>query len=141
MARWGGGGDGEAHRLLKDWSEGNGTEAARGTGTGATWNCAVDSNITNQATDCTGPRAWEMGQPNNPAVHPWHQTPSDTITITNGQTGTVEYDVTADVAAFLNGWYTNYGWIIKKTDEGQTGSVTFGTKESPYVAQLVVTFR
>jgi Tol biopolymer transport system component len=130
----------DVHRLLKDWAEGNGTDSSRGTGSGATWNCAIDSAIQNQATDCTGATAWEMGQPNNPGVHPWYATASGTTNITNNQAGVVEFDVTADVASFVSGSSDNYGWLIKKTAEGQNGQVSFGTKEGSAVAQLVVTY-
>ena len=121
------------------WTEGNGTESNRGTGEGATWNCAVDSDIANVVKNCKV--VWEMGQPNNLAVHPWTQIPTDTQTITNTQTGIVEYDVTQDVAAFVNGTSDNFGWILKKTDEGQNGSIEFGTKESLFTPQLVVTYQ
>lgn len=131
----------DVHRLTKDWAEGNGTENDRGTGGGATWECAVDTNIQNQAKNCSGPTVWEMGQPNNPSVHPWDATASASQTITNGQSGIAEYDVTADVAAFLGGSSDNYGWMIKKTNEGQNGQVSFGTKESSFAPELVIVFQ
>ncbi len=131
----------DVHRLLVNWIEGNGTENSRGTGSGATWNCAIDSFIQNQAKNCSGSSEWEMGQPNNPAVHPWVASPSATQTITNNQTGIVEYDVTVDVASFVNGSNSNYGWLIKKTNENQNGQVSFGTRESSSVPRLVVTYQ
>jgi hypothetical protein len=131
----------DVHRLIADWIEGNGTDSVRGTGYGATWNCAIDSFIQNQAKDCSGSSLWEMAQPNNSSVHPWAQALSATQTITNNQSGVVEYDITSDVASFLNGSSTNYGWIIKKTDEGQNGQVSFGSKESSNVPQLIVTYQ
>lgn len=132
----------DLHRLISDWAEGNGTDNDRGTGSGATWSCAIDSLIQNTAKDCSGSTEWEMGQPNNPLVHPWIATASATQTITNNQTGIVEFDVTADVAAFANGSSNNYGWIIKKTAEGQNGQVSFGTKEgSGVAAELVITYQ
>jgi hypothetical protein len=131
----------DVHRLIANWAEGNGTESDRGTGSGATWNCAIDSLIQNQAKNCSGATEWEMGQPNNPAVHPWVQTASATQTITNNQSGVVEFDVTSDVSSFLDSTNQNYGWIIKKTVEGQNGQVSFGTKESASVPQLVVTYQ
>jgi hypothetical protein len=82
-----------------------------------------------------------MGQPNNPAVHPWIQSATATQTITNNQTGVMEFDVTTDISNFLNGTNQNYGWIIKKSNEGQNGQVSFGTKESTSVPQLVVTYQ
>lgn len=131
----------DIHRLIADWTEGNGTENSRGTGSGATWECAIDSLIENQAKNCSGTTEWEIGQPNNPSVHPWIQTASDTQTITNNQSGVVEFDVTSDVTSFLNSTNQNYGWIIKKTNEGQNGKVSFGTKESASVPQLVVIYQ
>lgn len=129
------------HRLLSNWAEGNGTEDSRGTGSGATWACAIDGNIANQSKNCFGTTEWTMGQPNNISVHPWIETPTDTQIITNGLTGVVEYDVTADVAAFVNGTANNFGWLIRKTLEGQSGSISFGTKESTYTAELAVTYQ
>lgn len=138
---WGSGRTIDIHRLISDWAEGNGTENDRGEGSGATWNCAIDTIIQNQVKDCSGTTEWEMGQPNNPSIHPWIQTPTATQTITNNQTGTVEFDVTPNVASFLNGSTTNFGWIIKKTEESQTGQVSFGTKESIYPPQLVIIYQ
>jgi hypothetical protein len=127
----------DVHRLISDWVEGNGTENDKGTGSGATWNCAIDSIISNTAKNCSGSTEWNMGQPSN---HPWMQAATDTEVIITNQTGIVEYDVTSDVAAFMNGT-SNYGWLIKKTNENQTGQVSFGTRESSSVPQLVVTYQ
>ena len=130
----------DVHRLLVDWVEGVGTEDNKGTGSGVTWNCAVDLDIHNQAKNCSGATEWEMGLPNNPAVHPWAQIATDSKIIASGQTGTVEYDVTPDVQSFMGGT-ANYGWLVRKTNESQNGSVSFGTRESAYASQLVVTYQ
>ncbi|HEX8763286.1 MAG TPA: DNRLRE domain-containing protein [Candidatus Saccharimonadales bacterium] len=131
----------DVHRLLTDWSEGTGTETNRGSGPGATWNCAIDDQISNQVKNCSGTTEWQMGQPNNPLVHPWVLSPSASQLITNGQTGAVEYDVTADVTDFVNGTFTNYGWLVKKTNEGQNGQVSFGTRETVTPPQLIITYQ
>ncbi len=131
----------DVHRMLADWAEGTGTETNRGSGPGATWNCAVDSQISNQAKNCAGNTEWEMGQPNNLSVHPWASVASASQLITNAQTGVVEYDVTADVTDFMNGTFSNYGWLVKKTNESQNGQVSFGSRESATPPQLVVTYR
>lgn len=131
----------DVHRLLVDWIEGNGTNYDRGNGYGATWNCAIDSAIQNQAKDCNGAEQWEMGQPGNPSIHPWVQSPSSSQTIINNQTGFVEYDVTSDVASFITGSNMNYGWLLKKSEEGQNGQVSFGSRESSFAPELVVTFQ
>lgn len=65
---------------------------------------------------------------------------SDSQTISHGQRG-VEYDVTADVAAFVTGASPNYGWILRKADEGLAGLVSFGTRESTSVGQLIDTYQ
>jgi hypothetical protein len=131
----------DLHRLISDWIEGNGTENDRGTGNGATWNCAIDSLIQNLVKDCSDSTEWEMAQPNNPSVHPWIETPTDTQTITNNQTGIIEYDVTQDVTQYLDGSTNNYGWLLKKTNEAQAGQAEFGTKESQFTPQLTITYQ
>jgi hypothetical protein len=61
--------------------------------------------------------------------------------ITNGLEGQyIEFDVTADVQAFLDGT-ANYGWIIKKTQEGQTGSINLSSREgSANNPELIIFF-
>jgi hypothetical protein len=130
----------DVHRVLKTWAEGDGTENDRGTGLGTTWACATDNQISNQAKDCSGATEWEMAQPNNPATHPWLETPTATQLITNDQSGVVEFDVTTDIVAFLDNIF-NYGWLVKKTNEGQNGQVSFGTKESAFTPQLIITYQ
>lgn len=131
----------DIHRLTSDWTEGNGTESDRGLGEGATWNCAIDNLIENQTKGCNGITEWEMGQPNNPAVHPWIETATATQMITNNQTGTVEFDVMTDIEEFHSGNINNYGWIVKKANEGQAGMVSFGTKESQFSPELIITYQ
>lgn len=130
----------DLYRMLTDWVEGNGTQNDRGTGSGVTWSCAIDSNVANQAKNCSGDTEWEMGQPNNPSVHPWVQAVTATQTIINNQTGIVEFDVTGDLVSFMTGT-DNYGWLLKKTNENQNGQVSFGTRESQLVPQLIVTYQ
>ena len=92
----------DLHRLTKVWTE-----------LGATWNCAVDSNPANAKADCSGATAWQMILgPGNP----WVATPTATVLMKNGQTGTVLLDVTADVRAFVAGTQPNVGWLLRKTN-------------------------
>jgi hypothetical protein len=131
----------DLHRLLDDWIEGNGFNdkptsmstsqfndlKTRGTGLGVTWKCATDNEINNQQTDCS--TQWDGST--------FYQLPTDTITIfkNNPPTGTVktvgwiEFDVTSDLETFLTTGQ-NYGWIVKKTEEGATGLVEFTTGEA-----------
>jgi hypothetical protein len=130
------------YRLTSDWAEGNGFNSegsppTRGSGPGATWACAVDSEIANQTDNCSGSTTWEMRKPNQPELHPWMQQATGSALISNGQLGSVTFDVTADVQAFLAGT-ANSGWIVKKEVEGQPGYVNFGSRESNSAPLLIL---
>ena len=143
----------DVHRLLADWTEGNGFNdkpesmplsqfnaiKTRGDGLGVTWKCATDTEINNQQTNCSP--QW------NGAT--FNLTPTNTITIfkDNPPTGTVktvgwiEFDVTSDLQTFLSNTEPNYGWIVKKTEEGAPGIVEFTSDESPAnTPELVLVF-
>ncbi|MDB4984991.1 MAG: hypothetical protein JWN04_169 [Myxococcaceae bacterium] len=55
--------------------------------------------------------------------------PSASVTVADGATGTISFDVTRDIAAFLQGT-PNYGWVIK--DNGFNDGITanFATREA-----------
>ncbi len=97
----------DAHRLTANWTE-----------AGATWNCGVDSIPSNSSPNCA--TQWAGGQ--------FAEEPSDTVLHTNGLTGWIQFDVTADVLAFLSGTQ-NFGWIVKKTEEGQNGQVEYTSRQ------------
>ncbi|MCM2269212.1 MAG: DNRLRE domain-containing protein, partial [Thermoanaerobaculia bacterium] len=97
----------DAHRLAAPWSEG-----------GVTWNCASDANPSNQQADCSP--HWNGG-----SVLP---APSATVLHSNGLRGATRFDVTADVGAILDGG-EHYGWLIRKTNEGQSGLVEYVSSE------------
>ena len=119
-----------AHPLLVDFTEGNGknagvpgAEATRGNGSGVTWACATDSQIANQRPDCSA--RWDGGTFGPATALP--------VVHTNGQSGEVQWDVTADVVAGAT------GWVIKKTNEGQSGQVAYSSKEGTAPPQLILT--
>jgi hypothetical protein len=112
-----------AHRLTVAWTE-----------QGATWNCPNDTNPVNSSKDCT--TDWEMSQS---GPWPFVTAPSASILHSNNQLGWVEWDVTADVTAFLTGAAPNYGWIVKKELEGQTGSVDYSSREGSFKPELKIT--
>ena len=118
-----------AKRMLVDWAEGNGDGINPGSGNGATWNCAVDSDISNTSTDCT--TAWDLF-----GDSAWAGT-SDSLAVSKGQEGYVEFDVTADVLSFLNGT-ANLGWTIQ-VGENQSSDILFHSKESGNGPQLIIT--
>lgn len=88
----------DAHRLLAAWSE-----------DAATWNCGVDAVPTNSKADCSP--TWGGGT--------FAEEPSDTVLLTNGLSGWVSFDVTADVRDMATGG-ANHGWLVKKTKRGRT---------------------
>ncbi|MEP7012842.1 MAG: DNRLRE domain-containing protein [Acidobacteriota bacterium] len=98
----------DAHRLTADWTE-----------PGATWNCAIDTIPTNGAPNCT--TQWAGGT--------FAAAPSATVLHTNGQTGTVAFDVTADLPAVVAG-NPSYGWLVKKNDETKSGKADYASREA-----------
>lgn len=114
-----------AYKINSDWIEGNGWNVdnnVSGSGTGVTWSCNVDSNISNNQKDCTV--QWDGGN--------FNLSPTSTMVITNSMINQwIEFDVTSDVQGFLSGADSNYGWLIKKTgDDSLNGSIEFASKES-----------
>ena len=111
------------HRLAVPFAEGNGqwfgmpsSSRTRGTGPGVTWNCAVDTQIGNNAANCGTP--WNggstvAGAASARAVH------------TNGLTGPVEWDVTADVLQALSENATSIQWLIRREAENDNGSALY----------------
>jgi hypothetical protein len=97
----------EIHRLTANWTE-----------TGATWNCAIDTQPTNSKPDCA--TQWEGGT--------FEEDSSDTVTHTNDERRRVQFDVTADVAAFLTGT-ANQGWLLKREEEAGAGRVDYASRE------------
>jgi hypothetical protein len=107
---WGASGaDLAAYALLQDFTEGNGhvfrdPSPSRGNGPGVTYRCATDTAIENSSTDCNP--TWDGGT--------FSATPTDTTLVTNTTTGTIEFDVTADVKAGQSEW-------LVKTPNGERG--------------------
>lgn len=114
----------ELHRLTRAWTE-----------LGATWNCAVDSIPTNSSPNCGGATAWDM---DHVASYPWAAAVTASAVIHTNQQGVVTLDVTADVAAFVGGSQPNYGWVLRKTDEGAPGRVEFSSSEGQAPPRLAV---
>jgi hypothetical protein len=123
--------------LLDEFTEGDGqslgvakSEATRGSGPGVTWTCPTDDEIADNRADCPDPRNAEPSRPATaePRLH------------TDGLTGEVQWDVTADVRAGAT------AWVIRKQNETRSGQVrdysregslrTFGDMSRP--SQLIV---
>ena len=97
----------DVHRMTEAWTE-----------TGATWSCAVDANPSNSQPDCAA--QWNGGT----------FAPAATASVlhTKELAGWVSFDVTSDVAAFVNGT-SNHGWLLKKTDERKSGQVAYDSRQ------------
>jgi parallel beta-helix repeat protein len=115
------------HRLAASFAEGNGQwfdlpsdSRMRGSGTGVTWNCAVDSSIANMSADCAA--LWNGGS----AVA---GSPSASTLHTNGLTGAVEWDVTADVLQALAENALSVQWLIRRAAENQSGRAIYHSRE------------
>jgi hypothetical protein len=117
-----------AHRALKPWTE-----------SGATWNCAVDSNPANfLGADCSGATKWSMVSPDA-----FVTTATGTGTLPLIRTGLVEVDVTQDVRNFKTDPFNtpNHGWLLK-TGLDVIGEVAaLASSESATPPQLVLTIR
>jgi hypothetical protein len=97
-----------AHRMTADWTE-----------LGATWHCPIDTNTGNSAPDCAS--QWDGGT--------FALTATSTVLQTNTANQYLSWDVTADIAAFLSGT-PNYGWVIRKDVESQSGSVDYNSRQA-----------
>ena len=108
------------HHLKRDFEEGNGintgpeVDQTRGTGEGATWECAADQDISNNKGDCAKGDKWKGAKKRGKAV--------DKVKINNGLTGTVTFDVTKDV---MDG---RTRWVIHVNGK-KKGSIVFFSQE------------
>ncbi len=69
---------------------------------------------------------------------PFQAFPTKGAVIQTNQTGWIEWDVTADVAAFLAGSVPNNGWIVRKLNTA-AGQADFSSREGANAPQLVIT--
>jgi RHS repeat-associated protein len=115
----------EAHRLRHGWEEG-----------ASTWNCAADSDPQNTSPDCSGDSAWRMRGPLSQI--PWLEPATATALVSSGQSGTLELDVTRDVACGLSGLAPFDGWLLDKGGEAGPGVLALGSLESFDGAALLI---
>lgn len=116
------------HRMLQPWVVDR-----------VTWECAEDSNPGNEFRDCSGLSAWDMGA-SDPADRPYEPIATD------GQLAEITYgaemvwDVTSDVAGFMEGDFQNFGWLFSKPDEPWLGFISFFSKEGGIPGRLELEF-
>lgn len=100
-----------AHRALTQFYEGNKNGVAPDPGQdGSTWDLR----------NANGSVAWAGGA-GGAAGSDWVASATDSVSIT-GTGASFDWDVQADVAAWVAGMATNYGWWIINTDEVTTNS-------------------
>jgi murein DD-endopeptidase MepM/ murein hydrolase activator NlpD len=112
------------HRMLVPWKE-----------HGATWRCADDADTSDRSCDGT---PWPLERKVGADVLPWAAEPSATARIRKFQRGTIAFDVTEDVEAFLEGRIENLGWVVKKAVELLSGHVQFASRESGSPPELAL---
>ena len=112
----------QAYAILDQWVEGNGrffglpiSQKSKGSGSGVTWSCHIDTNIANHRADCF-PR-WQGGDT--------YPEPTNSVHIVNGLTGSISFDVTEDVIAGVN------SWLIRREPGSPSGHIRFFAKEHP----------
>ncbi|MDQ0920260.1 Ig-like domain-containing protein [Paenibacillus sp. V4I5] len=118
----------DAHRLLVNWTEGNGSndevkQKVRGTGNGVTWNSPSDTDISNQNDDGN---KWDMLNPGKVSKQGGKYADATAAGFShyNDLSGKVTWDVTNDVKVGAG-----FGWLIKKTEEGASGKVIYYSRE------------
>ena len=74
-----------------------------------------------------------------PWPRPWGEPASASVTIVEGQTGTLALDVTADLQGFLAGTYANHGWLLKKLPVDSDGRLTLASRETAHPPVLRIT--
>ena len=113
--------------LSQHFTEGNGKtfmipvtqQPTRGTGPGATYNCANDGDVANEAADCQQP--W-----NGAAVASGPLTSS--VLFNNPTTGQIAWDVTEDLRPGTT------GFLLRKVVESDNGRVEFYSREGARTA-------
>lgn len=131
----------DVHRFLTNWTEGNGLNQDvpgpsqnRGSGSGVTWNAPTDTAIENTATDALGGVQWRGGKV-QPDTDPdtFHYAPATATGVPHMNDipalTVLSWDVTADVQAGAG-----FGWLLKKTNEGQNGQVHYYSREGAATA-------
>jgi hypothetical protein len=121
-----------AHRVIKPWTE-----------SGATWNCAIDSNPSNNNLDCSGPTRWSNAGGDFIAT----ASGSVLLPLTLGS-AVVEIDVTEDVREFKlrtdnegSVGEANYGWLLKSLIDLPLDPTSIASSESSTPPQLVLQVR
>jgi len=128
--------------------EGNGNnfpkkDSPHGDGAGATWNCSIDSDVSNEAMDCDAAHVWGGG-----INHQGPGTASDQPIQNDMANGTqITFDVTADVQAGLGPldatfmtWFvrTNNGVVSFYSLQGAQ-ALAPGVQDPPFAPKLIIT--
>jgi len=63
---------------------------------------------------------------------------TDRVKVSDITSGTIQFDVTKDVKAWLNNKEDNNGWLIKKDRESKDGVIVFSSKEGSHAPKLIL---
>jgi len=134
------GGAVELHEMTVDWPEGTGTVWG---GHGPSWVCPDDRNTSwfgNLFNNCPWGQSWGM-QPWDFAPRPYEATPTASRGLQTFGTGTLRFNVTDDVQAYLDGTRVNRGWIVMGSVDLLSGEyVNFGSRESGAPPKLLIRY-
>jgi len=114
----------DIHHLQTDFVEGNGinmgpeVDQFPGTGVGSTWACAADQDISNNEDNCAREDEWKGAKKRGKHT--------DRIRLVNDITGTVSFDVTADLQEGRTRW-------VIDADGQNGGNIVFFSKEGAVV--------
>jgi len=89
------------------------------------WN---ESDVTWQCDHCSG--GWAGGN--------FSSKETDRLKVADITSGTIQFDVTKDVKAWLTNKEDNNGWLIKKERESKDGIIVFSAKEGNHAPQLIL---
>jgi RHS repeat-associated protein len=122
-------GDGtvSVHRMTMAWTE-----------MGATWDCANDTATWNFWSDCTLANRWGFDW-GDPYPQPYVSQATASKYVSALQTGTIRFDVTADVQQFLANPSSNRGWLIKAGRDFVMVQVHFKSRETTDKPRLLIT--
>ncbi|HEX7480563.1 MAG TPA: esterase-like activity of phytase family protein [Polyangiales bacterium] len=113
----------QVYKLTQAWSE-----------SGATWNCANDTDPSNTVADCAGSAQWSMGAGPNP----WALPASANTAIPATISGSMRAELAGDVRSIVAG-QSSFGWMIEGGTAGERGE--FASRESATSPQLVLAIR
>jgi cysteine-rich repeat protein len=95
--------------------------------------CSDDPSAARSLASCPAAKRWNL----DTSPFPWGRG-AVPVPVANGATGTVSFNVTADLAAVQAGTLAPMGWIVMRTLDTQGGDMNFVSREGTYPPSLVI---